>query len=295
MRIRKREIARAGVYGAADNPKIVSTKDIKEILETFSDIHSAPIQFGHETTAAAPRLGNVVSVYSDTKGNSLFADIEEHDALADAVDSGFYPDVSIGARQRPKDGKMYLHHLAYLGQEPPAIKNLIAEIKEPLGIAASDNDGLVFFPPLGEFKMNLSDPIKSNKEENEVTTEETKKLQEENERLKSELEKRKFELSDSIKQKTEADKERLKSALNAAKIPTVQQERFLQIVGALEPGKTIELSDGYGGTKKTSAVDALICVISNIIPPVQTGILNLSDLDEQNDSKGDYSRLRNKG
>jgi hypothetical protein len=69
----------------------------------------------------------------------------------------------------------------------------------------------------------------------------------------------------------------------------------LQIAAALEPGKTIELSDGSGGTKKTSAVDALICVISNIIPPVQTGILNLSDLDEQNNGKGGYSRLRNKG
>jgi hypothetical protein len=89
--------------------------------------------------------------------------------------------------------------------------------------------------------------------------------------------------------------ERLKSAMNTAKIPAVQQERFLQIAAALEPGKTIELSDGSGNVKKTSAVDALICVISNIIPPVQTGILNLSDLDGQNDGRRDYSRLRNKG
>jgi hypothetical protein len=157
MRIRKREIARAGVYGSAGNPKIVSAKDIKEISEeTFSDVRSAPVQFGHETTAASPRLGSVVSVYIGRGGNSLYADIEEHDVLADAVDAGFYPDVSIGARQRAEDGKMYLHHLTYLGQEPPAVKNLIAEIKEPLGIAASDNDNPVFFPPLGEFKMNLS-------------------------------------------------------------------------------------------------------------------------------------------
>jgi hypothetical protein len=116
MRIRKREIARAGVYGAADSPKIVSEKDIKEILETFSNIRSAPVQFGHETNASAPRLGSVVSVYSDPDGNSLYAEIEEHDALADAVDAGFYPDISIGAKQRAGDGKMYLHHLAYLGQ-----------------------------------------------------------------------------------------------------------------------------------------------------------------------------------
>jgi regulator of replication initiation timing len=295
MRIRKREIARAGVYGSAGNPKIVSAKDIKEIEETFSDVHSAPVQFRHETTASSPHLGNVVSLYSGKEENALFADIEEHDVLADAVDAGFYPDVSIGARQRAGDGKMYLHHLAYLGQEPPAVKNLIAEIKEPLGIAASDNDNPVFFPPLGEFKMNLSEPVKTMKEKNEVTTEEAKKLQEENELLKSELEKRKLELSDSIKQKAAADTERLKSTMNTAKITAVQQERFLQIAAALEPDKTIELSDGSGGTKKTSAVDALICVISGIRPPVQTGILNLSDLDEQNNNKGDYSRLRNKG
>jgi hypothetical protein len=107
MRTRKREIARAGTYGAGGNPKAVTAKDLKEI-----------------------------------------EDIEEHDILADAAGSGYYPDVSIGARRRAEDGKMYLHHLAYLGQEPPAIENLIAEIKEPLGIAAADGayaEGLVFF------------------------------------------------------------------------------------------------------------------------------------------------------
>jgi len=296
MRTRKREIARAGIYGAADNPKIVSKDHIKEIEETFSDIGRAPVQFGHETAATAPRLGNVVSVYSDHDGNSLYADIEEHDTLAAAVDSGYYPDVSIGARQRAKDGKMYLHHLAYLGQEPPAIKKLIADIKEPLGIAAADNaDTQVLFPPLGDFKMNLSEPVKPKKEELSLTNEEARKLREENERLKSELEKRNVELSDSVRQKTAADAERLKSALNAAKIPAVQQERFLQIAAAIEPGKTIELSDGTGKREKMSAVDALICAVSSIKPPVQTGQMNFSDPDDQNNGRRDYSRLLNKG
>jgi O6-methylguanine-DNA--protein-cysteine methyltransferase len=295
MRTRKREIARAGIYGATDNPKTVSTKDIKEIEETFSDIRRAPIQFGHGTNAAAPRLGNVVSVYSDHDGNSLYADIEENDALAAAVDSGYYPDVSIGAKQRARDGKMYLHHLAYLGQEAPAIKDLIAEIQEPLGIAADDADGLVFFPPLCDFQMNLSEPVKPKKEETLLTNEEAQKLREENERLKGELEKRNVELSDSVKQKTAADAGRLKSALNAAKIPAVQQERLLQIAAAIEPGKTIELSDGAGGTEKTSAVDALIRAVSAIPVPVQTGMLDLSDFDDQNNGKRDYSSLRSKG
>ena len=310
MRVRKREIARSGIYGAADNPKYVTAKDIKEIAETFSDIGRAPIQFGHETAASSPRMGNVVAVYSD--GNSLYADIEEHDALADAVDSGFYPDVSIGAKQRAKDGKMYLHHLAYLGQEPPAVKKLIAEIKEPLGIVADDAGVQVLFPPLGEFRMNLSESVnkptagpydaamavmltKPKKEENEVTEDEAKKLQEENKRLKNELEKRNIELSDSMKHKAAANNERLKSAFNAAKIPTPQRELFLQIAAAIEPGKVIELSNGWGGTGELSAIDALISLVSSIKPPVQEGALNLNDLDGQTQSKRDYSRLKNKG
>lgn len=296
MRVRKREIARAGIYGTAENQQIVTTKDIKEIAETFSDIVRAPIQFGHSSDASAPRLGNVIKVYSDNDSNSLYADIEEHDTLAEAVDSGFYPDVSIGARQRAKDGKMYLHHLAYLGQEPPAIKNLIAEIKEPLNIAASDDsENQVLFPALGEFMMNLSELVKPKKEGNKVTEDEAKKLQEENERLKNELEEKKVELSDSMKHKAEAEKEKLKTALNIAKIPTQQQERFLQIAAAIEPGKILELSDGAGGTEKISAIDTLIRLVSTIPQPVQEGMLNLSDLDEPSQNKRDYSRLKNKG
>jgi hypothetical protein len=295
MRTRKREIARAGIYGTADNPRFVTEKDIAEIAETFSDVHRAPIQFGHNTNAAAPRLGNVISVYSDPDSKTLYADIEENDTLADAVDSGYYPDVSIGAKQRAKDGKMYLHHLAYLGQEPPAIKDLIAEIKEPMGIAAADNEDIVQFPPPGDFLMNLSDPVHPKKGDAALTNEEAQKLRDENARLKSEIEKRDLALSDSAKQKTAADIGRLKAALNGSKIPALQQERFLQIAAALEPGKTIELSDGSGGTEKMSAVDALIKAVSAIPPPVQTGPLNLGDTDSQNNAGRDYSRLRNKG
>jgi len=296
MRIRKREIARSGIYGTTENPKIVSAKDIKEIAETFPDIGRAPIQFGHYSEASSPRLGNVVNVYSDQDGKSLYADIEEHDTLADAVDSGFYPDVSIGARERASDGKMYLHHLAYLGQEVPAVKKLIAEIKEPLGIAAADDAGTqVLFPALGDFMMNLSEPVKPKKEENKVTQEEAKKLQEENERLKKELDKKNVELSDSIKHKTAAGSERLKSAMSAAKIPAPQQERFLQIAAAIDPGKTIELSDGSGGTEKIGAIDALIRVVSAMPQPVQEGKLDLNDLDGQSQNRRDYSRLKNKG
>lgn len=118
MKTRKRELAKAGIFGSADNPIIVTEKDLREIAETFPDQKTAPVQFGHWADAASPRLGNVVSVSYDEKEKSLTGEIEEHDVLFDAVEQGFFPDVSIGAKKRASDGKMYLHHLAYLGEEP---------------------------------------------------------------------------------------------------------------------------------------------------------------------------------
>jgi hypothetical protein len=126
MKTRKREIAKVGIFGSKDNPQIVNEKDLKEITETFAEIKKAPVSLnGHWPDPASPRLGNVINVTYDETTQTLTGEIEEEDALAESVDAGYYPDVSIGARQRASDGKMYLHHLAYLGEEPPAIKDLV--------------------------------------------------------------------------------------------------------------------------------------------------------------------------
>lgn len=290
MNIRKREIARAGIFGSQDNPRIVTRKDIKEIAETFKDIKTAPVQFGHASNAAAPRLGTVVSVYCDPDGGTLSADIEEDAVLAAAVDQGYYPDVSIGAKRRASDGKLYLRHLAYLGQESPAVKGLIAGVTEPLGIAAADTDGLVLFPPPTGFCLCLSEPVQTPKQNFLAAEEEAAKLREENERLKEELKNRDIALADSLEQKNKGDIERLKAAVDTGGLILPLRERILQIAGALEPGKSIELSDG----SKQNPIDALIRVAAAIPPPVQTGALNLGEPDK-NHSERDYSRLRNKG
>jgi len=169
MKIRKREIAKVGIFGSKNDPQIVTEKDLKEIAETFPEIKKSPISLsGHWPDASSPRLGNVVSVSYDDASQTLTGEIEEEDSLAEAVDAGYYPDVSIGARQRAVDGKMYLHHLAYLGEEPPAIKDLIKEIKEDLGIAASDKTVSRRFPSTSEKRLYLSDtpPEKTFKENN---------------------------------------------------------------------------------------------------------------------------------
>ncbi|MDR0302345.1 MAG: hypothetical protein LBI04_08565 [Treponema sp.] len=309
MKTRTREIAKVGIFGSKDNPQIVNEKDLKEIAETFEAIKKAPISLnGHWPDPASPRLGNVIGVTYDETAQTLTGEIEEEDALAEAVDAGYYPDVSIGARQRASDGKMYLHHLAYLGEEPPAIKDLVKEIKTDLGIAAADAAGGRILPSPSEKQLYLSDTPPENKKkfnsqmesqpssgsvanagsgedsanpnkEVNMTDAEAQALREENERLKAENEKNSLALSDAEKSKKEADRERLKAAMESKKVPQPVREKALRLCDTLDNGKTIELSDTEApeGKRSVSAVDCLIELISSYPKPVETGVMNLSD------------------
>jgi len=318
MKIRKREIAKVGIFGTKDNPQIVTENELKQIAETFPEIKKAPVSLsGHWPDASSPRLGNVVSVSYDETTKTLTGEIEEEDALAEAVDAGYYPDVSIGARQRASDSKMYLHHLAYLGEEPPAIKDLVKEIKEDLGIAASDKGVSRRFPSTSEKQLYLSDTPPENfepegqqvnrdssssgslseesgsagsaakaastaanlNEESTMTKEEEQALKDENERLKKE---KKLALSDAEKQRKESDRQRLKTAMESKKIPNPIREKALCLCDALDNGKTIELSDSEApeGKRKVSSVDCLIELVSSFTPAVKEGAMNLSDGDD---------------
>lgn len=182
MKKRTRELAKPGIYGTTDNPQVVTEQDLREIAETFPDIKKAPVSLtGHWPDPAKPRLANVVELVFDEKTKVLSGTIEEHDSLYDAVEEGFYPDVSIGAKRRAADSKMYLHHLAYLGEEPPAIKDLLAEINQklenPEDIAASDSNGVRFFPPVSSKLIVLSDSPSNTKPANPGATNPPKEVQ----------------------------------------------------------------------------------------------------------------------
>jgi hypothetical protein len=161
MKTRTRELAKPGIYGSTDNPIVVTERELREIAETFPDIRKAPISLnGHWPDPAKPRMGNVVAVTWDETSKVLSGTIEEQDTLADAVDQGYFPDCSIGAKRRAQDGRMYLHHLAYLGEEPPAIKDLVEGIEQSLSgpaLAASDAAGIVLLPSARAVRLNLSD------------------------------------------------------------------------------------------------------------------------------------------
>lgn len=312
MKTRKRELAKAGIFGSLENPVLVKESDLKEIVETFPDIKKAPIKLGNHWSDDKPRLGNVVAVEYDEKKKTLFGTIEEHDTLAEAVDQGFYPDVSIGAKARASDGKMYLHHLAYLGDEPPAIKDLVSGIAEdmqkaqdePEGkLAASDSEGVIALPSVMARQLYLSDSPgnkepedqeKQNSPENQntkkevslMTEEEIKEMQAENERLKKENEEKETLLSDSIAQVKAKAKEELKKAAEG-KITQPQMEELLNLADTFQDGKTIELSDGV----KKTPVEVLAGIFSSIKPRVEEGKLNLSDTEPATEVEMDLSRL----
>jgi hypothetical protein len=321
MKKRTREIAKTGIFGSKDDPQIVTERDLLEIAETFAEINTAPIIFGHWPNAESPRLGNVTSVTYIPETQSLNADIDEDDVLAAAVDDGYYPDVSIRSKQRASDGKMYLVHLAYLGQEAPAIKDLEASIKENLGIAASDTEGLKAFPsPSGKQlylsdtppeNQNLSDTgtvpkpntekgeessAKETKEKSSMTPEEEQVLRDENKRLKAEAEKKDLALSEASKEKRKSERERLKSVMNEKGVPKPIQDKALTLSDSLEDGKTITLSDSDApdGKRTLSAHDLLAELMSGFPKPVELGKLDLSDGDDgspRTSGKIDYGKF----
>lgn len=304
MKKRKREIARAGIFGSVDNPQIVLAKDLQEIAETWPEVKTAPVKLGSHWAEGNPRLGNVVSVSFDVATSSLWAEIEEHDVLAKAVDEdGFYPDVSIGAKARAIDGKMYLHHLAYLGDEPPAVKGLYQQIAEPLDtppdIAASDAGPVRELPSPRAKQLYLSDTPPSgvvknmsgaaggfasfppaakgtiSNKESVVTDEEFNAMKAENEKMRKEIsEYRDILLEKAVKEKEE-DKAKLKEAADG-KLSEAEMDSLLELADTFAEGKTINLSDG-GKSSSLRPIQFLAQLMAKLPQPVAPGVLHLSD------------------
>lgn len=299
MKIRTRQIAHAGIFGSRDEPEFVSARDLQEIAETFADVHSAPVRLGSHWGEGRPRLGNVIAVRYDPGTQSLEADIEEHDVLAAAVDEGLYPDVSIGAKQRAADGKMYLHHLAYLGDTPPAIKDLYTQIEDsldraekPAVLAADDDDSRDFRVLPSARSVSLSDadrkqpnpaepPEKNQQKEGQsMTEEEIAAMKAENERLKAEAAEKEKLLSDRLAAERESDKQALREAASG-RVTVPQMESLMELADSFEQGKTIELSDAEGKKTRRSPARVLADIFSGLPKKVEPGVLNLSDPEQE--------------
>lgn len=136
-RLFRLELAHTGTFGADGNS--ITKQDLKDVVETFDG--RVPISLGHYMTKKDdwwPAFGNVDSIMltEDPNGTdaTLIGDISIKPELADALQSGYYPGWSVSIPPRAADGKKYLHHLAFLGAMPPAIRDL--------KILGNDQDGM---------------------------------------------------------------------------------------------------------------------------------------------------------
>lgn len=269
MKTRIRQIARAGVFGSIENPKIVTEKDLKEIYESFADMNSSPIVLGHNFSGRTPRFGEVVGL--ELKDGFLYGITKEHDALADAVEQGFFPDLSIGAKRSAETGKLYLHHLAYLGEEPPAIKNLRSSINESLAaIAASDVKDVLFFPLIKSKTIELSDrgDLKMNEED---LKKKIAALEEQNAALKQELEKAKQAGSVSEDaEKLKAENEELKTKL--AKFSEKYPEEDFALSDATPQSKAL-----IAEIRKTKKEALMSLAKEKLAPSAHGAVLALAD------------------
>lgn len=276
MKTRIREIARTGTFGSTEHSQTVTDKDLQEIYESFSEMNSSPIVLGHNFSGENPRFGDVVGL--ELKDGVLYGITQEQDALAEAVEQGYFPDRSIGAKRSADTGKLYLHHVAYLGEEPPAIKNLRQSIKDSLAaIAASDIQGVHILPSVKTKVMALSDDDTSSKGGSAVNEEELKKkneaLEAENQALKAELEKAKQGNEGSSSE--EAQKLKEKNEALEAKLAKVAEKY---------PEEDLALSDTNPQTKALMAElrknkkESLLALAKQKLPPhAHEAVLSLAD------------------
>jgi hypothetical protein len=315
MKTRKRQLAHPGIFGTMNNPVAVTDQDLREIAETFTETKKAQVTLGHSDDPKAPRLGYVASVSYDEHKKILAGEVVEADTLSKAVDDGFFPDCSIGAKRRAADGKMYLHHLAYLGEQPPAIKDLEMEaarvFKENEFAAVDGNNGTIIFPAPNSKQLRLSDtpnpvtpagtPGERNTKENPMDELEQAKadlkvahdkiaaqdaeLAKFKERLAALAEKypdESIELADSdprvadlMKQLRGTKQEALLKAARG-KLPKAKQGLVSAFADALSVGSSIELADG-DQKRQVSPLDLAAEIFAEIPSMVKTGALDLAD------------------
>jgi len=145
--------------GTQKNGAVVDDRVIQEVIETFNPSARPPITLGHPKDSRVPAFGRVLNVFALDDG--LHGEVKKTPILQKLEDDGYYDGWSAGIMMGP-DGKYYLHHLAWLGELPPASDiagDEYVTITEPAAAA-----------------MLLSDPYK---EDAEMTPDEVKKLIEE--------------------------------------------------------------------------------------------------------------------
>ena len=285
------ELARVGEHR---NGLSLSKADLEQVIRNFKD--TRPVTIGHIKNGKEPKYGDVSRL--SIKGNKLLGDVSLLPEVEPLFKKGLYNKWSSGFKNNETIGT-YLHHLALLGGEPPAIEGLKV-------VDFNDGDNNCYFFD-NDFKKYSDEEIKKMDEElkkalegiqkaieelskrveslekekgddKEKTKEDNPTLEEENEDLKKQVK----EFSDIIK-KTKS--ESLKKMLDG-KIP---KEKIELLVSKLENANNLNFSDGK---EKTDIYDLISNTFSDIPEAIKEGEINFNDKDDK--ASGSISNMVNK-
>lgn len=290
MKRMKLELARVGIFG--QDGATVTKGALREVAETFAG--RAPIVIGHNLADFMPAFGYVVGVDFDEEAETLSGDVELTDVMADAYDTGYYRNWSIGIRRRAEDGKAYIHHLAMLGQAPPKIKDLnviaaseavnLSEVAEHWTTERPEDEGGGDADP----PEAADTPARLSDEHAGPTAQEAADQLKEHEMSDSEkLKATEQKLSEAVGRIRASAKQNLMQAVEG-RLPKEKHGLVLELADRLPVDDRIELADG--GEKRTvSTMDLLSEIFSAIPAPVRQGEAELSD--EETRKQTDYSGL----
>ncbi len=314
--IRKLELARVGKWGADSDE--ITKQDLSDAVETFTA--GRPVAFGHSAGRQddAPKFGSVWSLDLADGGNTLVGDVEFSPELDALYKDKKYDGWSVSLPRRKKDGKAYLHHLAFLGATPPKVPGL-----RDLGLAAYDYadgdkvivhefDGAIKDLDGGDNNMNPEE-IKKLQEELAAAKAEVEKLKGENENLlseKKELEEKLAKKGDSEEpempkefsdriaaQEAEMKKIRMKAFKSqiADKVPAGLMDKAIALGDALAgESRAVDFADG-GKQKSEAPLDILASILSKMPQPVALGASGIDFADSRNQGGGQSMAVKMMG
>ncbi|EOW2077588.1 hypothetical protein ACNZ70_001913 [Vibrio mimicus] len=157
-RVRKLEIVAEGVQR---NGKEVDRAVLDSVVRNYNPDARPPVTQGHPNKGAdkIPALGRiaVLGVGQNDKGKAVLL-CEQHytPELEEYEDKGYLEGQSVGIYPHPeKEGEYYLHHVAQLGQLPPAAE---LKTKDVVNLSNDGVDGAFYvFADVGEPKQKNED------------------------------------------------------------------------------------------------------------------------------------------
>ena len=131
-------LAKVGSFGSAENVQTITLETLQQIEKNFKG--NVPITLdlqGHPQKEVLnyPKFGEVSNIWIEN--DVLYGLLDLQPVLANAIDNGFYNSWSIGAKVNTEN-EYYLHHLALLGEMPPAIKEVRETILKELEIPQNE-------------------------------------------------------------------------------------------------------------------------------------------------------------